>query len=733
MGEMPNFNPLEEDGRRSGQDVLERYGYERNPYVGTGIDLLTGAVGDAGIGALAGATGLGLRALLRSPGLRVRRWGMLGGREPEEMLAKAVIRPSIAAQPVEELSRRAQTLTARQAVSDEEKLRRMMLMRDRVESGLSPSEGLPIPTQDLEDLRSWIAQGAARGGKGVAAADAKYAKKFGSLPEESLLSQVAREAGDRTGRVAWDKADEAALREVEAMQRLRTTPARSEPMDALVTLANSTQPRRGTMGEFMAARKPVEPITKALERIIRPGFVPDEVNPTGAAVLIREGLSNNPSRRWQRLLARMPQEVESGLPAVIREPRGVMPSGSAIERLLGLPEPGPRGATVSATIPSSGFVHGAPEHTMSRYLQHGIPLGPTDEGPDLGFVARLDHPSGYQGSMTAIGGFGPRTKFSSSLESTTGIGREKIRDSVAYLLDNAIPAYPRRAEEFVSEFPFNYDDARTIIPRDVRLAEQRARRHDLLKAMSEKGLDRLSPSHRVDHEAIVSREVADQVARPEQIIGIVYDGPLTTAWRSMKEAGRRVPIYDSQGALRLGTEHAGKRTRGFNMVGGSPVSSAARNNLERGMIGTPGPLTVEKLLAEAPQSQYAFAPSTVGKPLGNTVMERMAANRSAADAADLGRSLQPYRTVADFNKLFQPNIDTLLRPRAKPAISGQGLMALLAATGAGLGGVATMLARKPPESEDELDAYIPDPVSSPSEPSPQSQLLNRPTRWYTDY
>ena len=244
----------------------------------------------------------------------------------------------------------------------------------------------------------------------------------------------------------------------------------------------------------------------------------------------------------------------------------------------------PATGQTARVIPKEGFVHGAPVTTVEKYLKEGIPLHSTEEGPRLGFLGRLDNPQGYQASMTAVGGFGPRTKASIAVEAHAQVGRERTRESVAYILSPDVQAYPRGVWDSIHDFVGNHPKAVAFWSgrNKATNTELEALYKELRPEIQKEFATRRTPnkSHRFDPEVVVGPETAGQVASPGQIVGIVYDGPLTKIQELMDKAGRKVPVYGPDGNLRMGV---GKTT---------PTSTSATAPLKE-TIATGVPTIIE--------------------------------------------------------------------------------------------------------------------------------------------
>ena len=202
---------------------------------------------------------------------------------------------------------------------------------------------------------------------------------------------------------------------------------------------------------------------------------------------------------------------------------------------------------------SDHYVHGGPVKGLSEVLKDGISFRETEEGRAI-FVGRLDHPLGYQASMTAVGGFGPRTDTTVGLEKQVGIGKERQYEPIAYILTPQLPAYTR--DQLI-----DLDDRLEHMPEHQEFWKGRARasreelqqlysklRPELLKMM---GPAKADQSHRKDPELILREELAGEKIEPKDIVGLVYDGALEPVMEAMKESGKALPIYGSDGMLRL--------------------------------------------------------------------------------------------------------------------------------------------------------------------------------------
>lgn len=207
------------------------------------------------------------------------------------------------------------------------------------------------------------------------------------------------------------------------------------------------------------------------------------------------------------------------------------------------------------TLPSEGFVHGAPISTLPQYLKEGIPHGSTEEGQGLSFVGRLDHPAGYQASMTAAGGFGPMSKFSRELSSRMPVGRERFNERVAYTLDPKTRVIPKnmfdQLDDLVEAHPeyIKITQNRNVIPKvEMDSLHSRIRDDIFSKLMAGTSRPVTSYSHRMLPELAGTEDISAKLATPSQITGLVYDGPLQNIYKHAQQAGKRV--FDSNGALR---------------------------------------------------------------------------------------------------------------------------------------------------------------------------------------
>lgn len=221
-------------------------------------------------------------------------------------------------------------------------------------------------------------------------------------------------------------------------------------------------------------------------------------------------------------------------------------------------------------IPKDGFVHGAPNSTLEEYLSNGIPWDAPGESRGTKFVARLDHPMGYKASMTAVGGFGPRNKGTEAVEAVVGVGRERsYEDPVAYILKRDIPVATIDKQEAIMEYVDAHPKMQELrkkktIPGTKRIEYtidelkqvHKEIRPDVEKAVGD--LKDLPKSHVAQAELIGIPELGDMLATPDQIIGIIYDGPLTRVVQAFLTTGRTVPVYSSEGQLRLSADRAKK-------------------------------------------------------------------------------------------------------------------------------------------------------------------------------
>ena len=202
------------------------------------------------------------------------------------------------------------------------------------------------------------------------------------------------------------------------------------------------------------------------------------------------------------------------------------------------------------------FVHGMPfkEKLLSEHLKTGIPLREGEEGI-AGFVSPLTRSGGYGHTMTALGGFGPRNRLTEQIDH--GRFREKTRDSIGLLLSDAIPAIRRENIDFIQDLAqaspeveqlFNVSLNALVKRKDIYAAYEKIAPRLLQEAKS-RGL--FDPKNA--QEMIVLEEFTGgkSLAKPSEIMGLVYDGPIEPILRAQYRAGRALPIYNSDGALRF--------------------------------------------------------------------------------------------------------------------------------------------------------------------------------------
>lgn len=208
------------------------------------------------------------------------------------------------------------------------------------------------------------------------------------------------------------------------------------------------------------------------------------------------------------------------------------------------------------TLQTAGrFTHGIPFFALEKALQEGVPIGAGEEGLAT-FFGRLDQPGGYAQSATAIGGFGPLARTTPEFTPKKAIGRERFDTRAALIVEPKVEPYPPELGEPLGDFAERLPEHQEFwknrtVASHAEVAELNERIRPAVLARLE---ELRQPTRRGRKELIALGETHRLGVSPDEIVAVVYDGNLSDIRKAMEQAGRFVPIYDSNGNLRISYE-----------------------------------------------------------------------------------------------------------------------------------------------------------------------------------